>query len=93
MGRLIEFAASVPDFRRTAKGNIRHKLSDMLVLIVLGRMSGCVRRMDIIEFGNHNLRKFRSMGLLKNGVPSERPYAGLTGILTACAWRNGCLFL
>lgn len=25
----------------------------------------------MIEFGEHNLRKLQSMGLLKNGVPSE----------------------
>lgn len=71
MGRLMEFAESVPDFRRTGKGNIRHKLSDILVLIILGRSSKCTGRSEIIEFGRHNLRRFRSMGMLKNGVPSE----------------------
>jgi len=34
-------------------------------------MSKCVGRADIIEFGNHNLKKLQSMGMLKNGVPSE----------------------
>ena len=71
MERLVEFAASVPDFRRTGKGNIRHKLSDILVLTILARASKCSGRTEIIEFGRHNLRKFRSMGMLKNGVPSE----------------------
>ena len=71
MERLVEFAASVPDFRRTGKGNIRHRLSDILVLTVLARASKCSGRAEIIEFGRHNLRKFRSMGMLKNGVPSE----------------------
>lgn len=69
--RLLEFASSVPDFRRTDKGNIRHSLSDVLVLIVLGRISKCVARADILEFGRHNLNKFRGMGMLANGVPSE----------------------
>ena len=71
MERLVEFAASVPDFRRTSKGNIRHRLSDILVLTILARASKCSGRAEIIEFGRHNLRKFRSMGMLKNGVPSE----------------------
>lgn len=67
----MEFAASVPDFRRTGKGNIRHKLSDILVLTILARASKCSGRAEIMEFGRHNLRRFRSMGMLKNGVPSE----------------------
>lgn len=68
---LKNFASSVPDFRRINKGNIRHRLGDIIMLMVLARMSRCVGRADIIEFGKHNLRKLQSMGMLKNGVPSE----------------------
>lgn len=68
---LFEFASSIPDFRRNNKGNIRHKLSDIIILMILGRMSNHIARADIIEFGKHNLNKFHSLGLLKNGVPSE----------------------
>ena len=71
MERLMEFASSVPDFRRTAKGNHRHRLDDILILIVLARTSKCVGRAEIIEFGRHNLKRFRKMGILMNGVPSE----------------------
>lgn len=67
----MDFASSVPDFRRTDKGHIKHKLDDMLILIVLARASKCVGRAEIIEFGRHNLKKFHSMGMLANGVPSE----------------------
>ena len=28
-------------------------------------------RSEIIEFGRHNLNRFRKMGMLRNGVPSE----------------------
>lgn len=69
--KLMDFAASVPDFRRTEKGNIRHLLEDMLILMILGRICGHVGRSDIIEFGKHNLNKFHKMGMLRNGVPSE----------------------
>ena len=63
--RLMEFASSVPDFRRLAKGNIRHRLSDIILLILLGRSSKCVGRAEIIEFGRHHsiwkrLRKKRA---------------------------------
>lgn len=71
MERLIDFAASVPEFRRTGKGNHRHRLSDVIILIVLARASGCVGRADIIEFGRHNFKRFRNMGMLSKGVPSE----------------------
>lgn len=69
--RLVKFASSVPDFRRTGKGNIRHRLKDVLVLMIFARASRCVGRIEIIEFGRHNLKKFQKLGLLSKGVPSE----------------------
>lgn len=71
LGKLKKFAASVSEFRRTDKGNLQHKLCDMIMLVLLARISGCIGRSDIIEFGRHNLKRFQSMGMLKNGVPSE----------------------
>lgn len=68
---LKDFAYSVPDFRRQDKGNIRYNLGDIIMLMILARMSKSVGRADIIAFGNHNLKKFQSMGMLKRGVPSE----------------------
>ncbi len=66
MEKLMDFATSVPDFRRTDKGNIRHRLADIIMLMILGRISGHAERADIIEFGRLNLNKFRKMGMLKN---------------------------
>ena len=77
---LKEFASSVSDFRRTDKGNIRHRLEDIILLLVLARASKCVGRTDIIEFGRHNLNKLRKIGILRNGVPSEA---------TLCRIENG----
>jgi predicted transposase YbfD/YdcC len=76
----MNFAYSIPDFRRTDKGNHRHKLGDIILLIILARMSKCIGRADMIEFGNQNLRKFQSMNMLRNGVPSEP---------TLCRVENG----
>lgn len=42
MERLMNFASSVPDFRRLSKGNIRHKLKDIIILMILARASKCV---------------------------------------------------
>lgn len=69
--RLMNFAFSIPDFRRTDRGNIRHRLGDIIMLMIFARMSKCCGRADIIEFGKHNLKKLQSIGLLSNGVPSE----------------------
>lgn len=80
LDRLMDFALSVPDFRRTDKGNIRHRLEDIIMLMIFARASKCVRRGEIIEFGRHNLNRLRSIGLLRNGVPSEP---------TLCRIENG----
>lgn len=77
---LRAFASSVPDFRRLNKGNIRHRLDDIIMLMILGRIAGHVVRSDIMMFGRHNLNKIRAMGMLKNGVPSEA---------TLCRVENG----
>lgn len=80
LDRLKDFAATVPDFRRTGKGNIRHHLEDIIILMVFARASKCVGRAEIIEFGRHNLNRLRKIGLLKKGVPSEP---------TLCRIENG----
>lgn len=67
----IDFAFSIPDFRRINKGNIRHGLGDIIMLMILARMSKCVRRADIIEFGRHNLGKLQTMGFLHVGVSEK----------------------
>ncbi len=78
--RLMNFAASVPDFRRCDKGNLRHRLQDIIILMILGRTCGHVGRSDIIAFGKYNLNKLRKMGMLKNGIPSGA---------TLCRVENG----
>lgn len=37
LNRLMDFARSVPDFRRSDKGNIRHRLADIIILIIFAR--------------------------------------------------------
>lgn len=76
----MDFAASVPDFRRSNKGNIRHRLKDIIILMIQGRASGYAGRADIIEFGKYNINKYRKMGMFINGIPSEA---------TLCRVENG----
>lgn len=51
MNILVDFAYSVPDLRRSNKGNIRHVLGDIILLMIFARMSKCITRVEIIEFG------------------------------------------
>ena len=44
---------------------------DMIILMILGRTCGHVGRAEIIAFGKHNQNKFRKIGMLRNGIPSE----------------------
>ena len=67
---LRKFVNSVPEYRRTGKGNFKHRLSDLLMLVIMARLSKCVTRQEILSFGRHNLRRLQAMGLLKRG-PSE----------------------
>lgn len=80
LDRLMDFARSVPDFRRSDKGNIQHRLADIIILMILARECGCVGRADIIEFGRHHLNKFHKLGILRYGGPSES---------TLCRAENG----
>ncbi len=82
---LRAFASSVPDFRRLCKGNIRHRLDDIIMLMIFGRIAGHVGRVDIMAFGRHNLNKLHKIGMFRNGVPSEATlYRVENGINDSC---------
>lgn len=87
-----EFVASVPEYRRTARGNYRHQLKDILMLVVLARLSKCVTRAEIIQFGKHNLKRLQSMGILRKGVPSEPTLCRVFNSLDA-ETMAGCMAL
>ena len=71
MKHLRDFVSSVPEYRRTGKGNFRHKLEDMLMLVILGRLSKCITRADILQFGKQHLKRLQSQGMFRHGLPSE----------------------
>lgn len=73
---LMAFASSVPDFRRIGKGNIRHPIYDIIMLLLLGRIAGKVARADIIAFGKYNLNKFKSMVCLRMVCHLKRLFVG-----------------
>lgn len=74
---LRKFIDSVPDFRRTDKGNVKHKLSDMLLLVIIGNLTGCTTRQDMIDFGEKHHVKLKRLGLFENGIPSQSSFCRL----------------
>lgn len=75
MKHLKEFVKSVPDYRRTDKGNYRYKLEVVFLLVILERLGKCMTRPDIIRFGKRNLKRFRSLEALLNGAPPSAAYS------------------
>lgn len=68
----MDLVCAVPDYRRLVKGNYKHKLQDMLLLILLARVCGCSTRKEIVAFGTSHLCRLQSeIGILMNGCPSE----------------------
>ena len=68
---LRKFVSSVPEYRRTSKGNFKYKLEDILMLVILGRLSKCITRAEILQFGKRHLKRLQGKGLFLYGLPSE----------------------
>ena len=71
MTHLRKFVSSVPEYRRTSRGNFKHKFEDILMLVILGRLSKCITRAEILQFGKRHLKRLQSKGLFPYGLPSE----------------------
>lgn len=71
MTHLRKFVSSVPEYRRTNRGNFKHKLEDILLLVILGRLSKCITRAEILQFGKRHLKRLQAKGLFPYGLPSE----------------------
>lgn len=78
------FTSSVSDPHRICKGNIRHRLEDIITLMILGHACEHLGRADIIKFGKHNINKFRKVTMLRNRIPSEA---------SLCRVKNGIKML
>ena len=77
LDRLIELIEdNIPDPRRPG-GNIRHKLVDILVIILLGVMCECETWIDIEDYGHMKEAWLRTFLELPNGIPSNDTYRRL----------------
>lgn len=71
MKHLREFVYSILEYRRTNKENFKHKLEDILMFVILDRLSKCIPKAIIIQFSKHNLKRLQSIGILLCGPPLE----------------------
>ena len=85
---LVEFVEAIPDPRRTKGGHIVYVLKDILLLELMARMSQCVTRKDIIEFGKSHLPKLQRMGILMDGVPSEPTLCRISQNVDSQTFKN-----
>jgi len=75
--RLIEIIEDkIPDPRRPG-GNLRHRLVEILVIILLGVMSGAETWIDIEDYGKQKEEWLRTFLELPNGIPSNDTYRRL----------------
>lgn len=68
---LTEYFSTIKDPRRTSKGNIKHKLTDILLLVLVSVLCRITDWDEMVDFGNHELDWFKKHGDFSNGIPSE----------------------
>ncbi|ABR43161.1 hypothetical protein BDI_1403 [Parabacteroides distasonis ATCC 8503] len=48
MTHLRKFVSSVPKYCRTSRENFKHKLEDILMFVILRRLSKCITRAEMV---------------------------------------------
>lgn len=76
LDRLMELFEEIPDPRRPG-GNIRHKLVDLLVIILLGVISGFETWLEIEDYAHAKEEWLRTFLELPGGIPSNDTYRRL----------------
>ena len=77
LDRLIELVEdNLPDPRRPG-GNIRHKLVDLLVIVLLGVICGCETWIDIEDYVRAKYEWLKGFLELPGGIPSNDTYRRL----------------
>lgn len=77
---------------RKQNHHLKHSLTDIIALSVLGAICGANTMVEICEFSEANLEWFQSFLDLKNGIPShdtfERVFAKINPVLFEECFRN-----
>ena len=78
---MVEYFSIIPDPRKDI--NKKHKLTDILVLVVLGILSGCDSYVEIEEFGKERGDLLKRFLTLPNGIPSHDTLSRVLGLVNA----------
>lgn len=62
--------SDLQDPRRTDKGNLKHRFTDILLLVLVSVLCKCDEWDEMSLFGQHQLDWFKKYGDFSNGVPS-----------------------
>lgn len=68
---LNDYFSNLQDPRRTTKGNLRHCMSDILLLTFSAVLCGCQEWDRILMFGEHEIDWLKKHGSFSNGLPSK----------------------
>lgn len=69
LNSMVEFFSIIPDPRRPI--NLKHELSDILVLSIVGILAGCDSCYEIERFGEQKEKWLKKFLKLENGIPSH----------------------
>lgn len=76
LDHIMELFEEIPDPRRP-RGNIQHKLVDLLVIILLGVICGCETWIEIEDYAHAKYEWLKTILELPGGVPSNDTYRRL----------------
>jgi len=62
--------SSLCDPRRTNKGNLQHRFTDILLLVLVSILCKCNEWEEMVLFGEKELEWFKKYGDFSNGIPS-----------------------
>jgi len=68
---LSTYFSTLTDPRRTEKGNLKHLMSDILLLTLTSIICGLTDYDEIIYFGNQEMGWFKKHGDFSKGIPSK----------------------
>lgn len=67
---LTNHFSELQDPRRTNRGNLKHKFTDILLLVLVSVLCKCDEWEEMVLFGQNELEWFKKYGDFSNGIPS-----------------------
>jgi hypothetical protein len=85
----VDYSGHINDLRRTAYGNIRHKLADIIVIAFTVVLCGYEDYGEMEEFGSLRQDLIQRGLELPNGIPDESAFRRVMGCLNPPGLQKG----